>query len=157
MQDKIKPKEVKQLDKKEYDKLVKKMSPGTNVFATCIKAFLFGGSICTVGEMFRNLYLYFGAEEKLAATLVSVTMIFIGALLTGIGVYDDLAKHGGAGTSVPITGFANAIVSPALEYKSEGYVLGVGAKMFVIAGPVLVYGTLSSAVVGIIYFLMKML
>ena len=84
-------------------------------------------------------------------------MIFIGALLTGIGVYDDLAKHGGAGTSVPITGFANAIVSPALEYKSEGYVLGVGAKMFVIAGPVLVYGTLSSAVVGIIYFLMKML
>ena len=145
------------MDKKEYDKLVKKISPGTNVIATCTKAFLFGGSVCTVGEVLRNIYINFGTDEKLAAVLVSVTMIFIGALLTGIGVYDDLAKHGGAGTSVPITGFANAIVSPAIEYKSEGYVLGVGAKMFVIAGPVLVYGTLSSAVVGIIYFITKLL
>ncbi len=145
------------MNNKEYDKKVKKISPGTKSYKTIPKAFLFGGSICVLGEAVRMLYLSFALPEQAVATLTSVTMIFLGAFLTGIGVYDKLAKHGGAGTAVPITGFANSVVSPALEYKSEGLVMGVGAKMFVIAGPVLVYGALSSVIVGIIYYISKML
>lgn len=144
------------MDNKEYDKLVKKVSPGTNITATCLKSFLFGGTICLIGECIRQALLYFKIPSTQASAWVSIILIFLGALLTGIGVYDDLAKHGGAGTAVPITGFANSIVSPAIEYKSEGYVMGVGAKMFVIAGPVLVYGAISSVCVGIIYYIMKL-
>ncbi len=151
-----KKKKVICLDNKEYDKLVKKVSPNTNVPVTCAKAFVFGGSICLIGEIIRQILLYFRLPDTQAATWTSIILVFFGALLTGIGVYDDLAKHGGAGTAVPITGFANSIVSPAIEYKSEGFVMGVGAKMFVIAGPVLVYGTLSSVAVGIIYYIMQL-
>lgn len=144
------------LNNKEYDKLVKKVSPKTNVPATCLKAFVFGGTICLIGECIRQMLLYFKVPDTQASAWVSIILIFAGALLTGIGVYDDLAKHGGAGTAVPITGFANSIVSPAIEYKSEGFIMGVGANMFVIAGPVLVYGALSSVCVGIVYYIMQL-
>ncbi len=144
------------MNNKEYEKMVKKVSPGTKVYQTLPKAFLFGGSICLIGEVVRQFWLARLGSESAVAAATCVVMIFLGAFLTGIGVYDKLAKHGGAGTAVPITGFANAVVSPAIEYKSEGFVMGVGAKMFVIAGPVLVYGTISSVVVGIIYYIMKM-
>ena len=144
------------MNNKEYDKLVKKETPNTKVYITVPKAFLFGGAICLIGECVRMFYMNMQLPEQSVAAATSITMIFFGALLTGLGVYDNLAKHGGAGTAVPITGFANAVASPALEYKSEGLVMGVGAKMFVIAGPVLVYGTLSSVTVGIIYYIMQM-
>ncbi len=145
------------MNNKEYDKLVKKASPPTKSYITIPKAFLFGGVICTIGEAIRMFYLSLNLPEPSVAAATSMTMIFLGGFLTAIGVYDNLAKHGGAGTAVPITGFANSIVSPALEYKSEGLIMGVGAKMFTVAGPVLVYGTLSSVIVGIIYYVMKML
>lgn len=144
------------MDNEEYGKLVKKVSPNTNVPLTCVKAFLFGGGICLIGEVIRQILLYFKIPSTQASSWVSIIMIFVGALLTGIGVYDVLAKHGGAGTAVPITGFANSIVSPAVEYKSEGFIMGVGANMFIIAGPVLVYGALSSVFVGIIYYIMQL-
>ena len=118
-------------------------------------AFLFGGAICTIGQVFFNLYTNFGFDKDEVSILASSTMIFLGAFLTGLGVYDKLANYAGAGTVVPITGFANSIVSPAIEFKSEGYVFGVGAKMFTIAGPVLVYGISSSVLVGIVYYIVK--
>lgn len=144
------------MDNKEYDKLVKKVSPNTNVPVTCLKAFLFGGTICLIGEIIRQILLNFKIPDTQASSWVSIILIFLGAFLTGIGVYDELAKHGGAGTAVPITGFANSIVSQAIEYKSEGFVMGVGANMFVIAGPVLVYGALSSVCVGIVYYILRL-
>ena len=141
------------MNNKEYSKLVKEKSPKSKVYKTFPKAFLFGGTICLIGEVIRQFFLSStDVTELQASALTSITMIFLGALLTGIGIYDKLGKHGGAGTAVPITGFANSIVSPAIEHKSEGLVLGVGAQMFKIAGPVLVYGTLSSVIVGLIYY-----
>ena len=128
------------ISSKEYNKIVTKNSPKSKLFVNCIKAFLIGGAICTIGQGFTNLYAMLGAAEKGSKTLCSVTLIFIGILLTAIGVYDKIAKHGGAGTLVPITGFANAVSSPAIEFKSEGYIAGLGAKLFIIAGPVMVYG-----------------
>ena len=125
---------------KEYDKIVKKNSPKSKCFVNGLKAFLIGGAICAVGQGFTSLYGTLGIEEQQAKTLTSVTLIFLGILLTAIGVYDKIAKHAGAGTLVPITGFANAVSSPAIEFKSEGYVAGLGAKLFIIAGPVIVYG-----------------
>ena len=136
---------------KEYDKIVKKNSPKSKCFVNGLKAFLIGGAICAVGQGFTSLYGALGIEEQQAKTLTSVTLIFLGILLTAIGVYDKIAKHAGAGTIVPITGFANSVVAPALEAKTEGYVLGTGAKIFTIAGPVILYGTLASFVAGIIY------
>ena len=117
---------------KEYNKIVTKNSPKSKLFVNCIKAFLIGGAICTIGQGFTDLYAMLGAAEKDSKTLCSVTLIFIGILLTAIGVYDKIAKHGGAGTLVPITGFANAVSSPAIEFKSEGYIAGLGAKLFII-------------------------
>ena len=119
-------------------------------------AFLIGGAICTLGQVLTTLFLSFELPEKTAKAFVSITLIALSAILTGLKVYDKIAKHGGAGTLVPITGFANAIVSPAMEFKSEGYVMGIGAKMFSIAGPVLVYGTCASIIYGLIIFLFKM-
>ena len=110
---------------KEYNKIVTKNSPKSKLFVNCIKAFLIGGAICTIGQGFTDLYAMLGAAEKDSKTLCSVTLIFIGILLTAIGVYDKIAKHGGAGTLVPITGFANAVSSPAIEFKSEGYIAGL--------------------------------
>lgn len=135
---------------KEYDNIVKKVSPKSKCFVNSLKAFLIGGTICTIGQVLINLYQFLGLNEDDSKTLTSVTLIFLGILLTAIGVYDKIAKHAGAGTLVPITGFANAVSSPAIEFKSEGYVAGLGAKLFIIAGPVIVYGVASSVLYGII-------
>ena len=139
----------------EYIRYVQENSPKSKIWKNCFKAFLIGGMICTVGQAFLNLYKNLGADKETASTLVTVTMIFLGTLLTGLDIYPKLAKHGGAGTLVPVTGFANAVAAPALEAKTEGYILGVGAKIFTISGPVILFGTLSSIICGLVYFLMK--
>ena len=141
------------LDKESYKAYAEARAKKSNLFANCIKAFLIGGLICVIGELFYALYLHCGMEEEATAGLVSVTLIFLSGLLTAIGIFDRIAKHAGAGTLVPITGFANAVVSPAIDNKGEGFVLGVGAKMFTVAGPVIVYGTVASIIAGIIYYL----
>ena len=141
---------------KEYNKIVTKNSPKSKLFVNCIKAFLIGGAICTIGQGFTDLYAMLGAAEKDSKTLCSVTLIFIGILLTAIGVYDKIAKHGGAGTLVPITGFANAVSSPAIEFKSEGYIAGLGAKLLIIAGPVIVYGVSASIIYGAVLWILHM-
>ena len=128
-------------------------SPDSKTTVNYLKAFLTGGLICCTGQALTNLYLSLKLSQTDARTLTSVSLIFLGGLLTSIGIYDNIAKHAGAGTLVPITGFANSIVAPAIEFKSEGFVLGLGAKMFVIAGPVLVYGITASVIFGILYFL----
>ena len=141
---------------KEYNKIVTKNSPKSKLFVNCIKAFLIGGAICTIGQGFTDLYAMLGAAEKDSKTLCSVMLIFIGILLTAIGVYDKIAKHGGAGTLVPITGFANAVSSPAIEFKSEGYIAGLGAKLFIIAGPVIVYGVSASIIYGFVLWILSL-
>jgi len=138
---------------KEYGEIAQKHSPKTKVALTSAKAFLIGGAICAIGQGFINFYTHLGFNKTDSGALTSMTLIFIAAILTGLKLYDKLAKHAGAGTIVPITGFANAVVAPALEFKTEGYIMGVGAKMFTIAGPVLVYGIAASALYGIIYYL----
>lgn len=140
-----------------YSKYSKQRSKKSNLFLDCIKSFLFGGLICTIGQGLYNLYSYLGISDGSLNTLTSCTLIFIAALLTGIGVFDKIAKHAGAGTLVPITGFANAVVSPAIDNKAEGWILGLGAKMFIIAGPVIVYGTLASVIYGVIYWIIQLL
>ena len=142
--------------KTEYQQMAQKASPNSKVLRNCVVAFLIGGAICTLGQVLTTLFLSFELPEKTAKAFVSITLIALSAILTGLKVYDKIANHGGAGTLVPITGFANAIVSPAMEFKSEGYVMGIGAKMFSIAGPVLVYGTCASIIYGLIIFLFKM-
>ena len=132
--------------------LIKKHSPSSKKIKNSFLAFLFGGGICVVGELLSELYLSLGADKKDAGCLVTVTLIFIAALLTGLGVFDKIARHAGAGTLVPVTGFSNAVVSQAMDAKSEGYVMGVGAKIFTIAGPVILYGLLSGVVYGLIYY-----
>lgn len=144
------------ISSKEYNKIVTKNSPKSKLFVNCIKAFLIGGAICTIGQGFTDLYAMLGAAEKDSKTLCSVTLIFIGILLTAIGVYDKIAKHGGAGTLVPITGFANAVSSPAIEFKSEGYIAGLGAKLFIIAGPVIVYGVSASIIYGFVLWVLSL-
>ena len=141
----------------EYSRLTKAASPSSPHLKNLLMAYLFGGSICTIGEILRQFLLGRGIEESQAATLVSVALIGLSVLLTGLGIYDNLAKHGGAGTLVPITGFANAVASPSIEFKSEGLILGVAAKMFLIAGPVLVYGTAASVLYGLILWLLERL
>lgn len=141
------------LTENEYGKLAKKRSPNSRLYRTVPAAFAVGGAICCFGQLLMNIYKLAGAGETEAGTLTSVTLVFLSAVFTGFGLYDKLAKFAGAGTLVPITGFANAVVSPALEFKTEGYVLGVGAKIFIIAGPVIVYGLAASAVYGIILFI----
>ena len=142
-----------QIKKDEYSKLVKKISPPSPKIKDYVWAFCVGGFICTLGQLFFELYTNLGLGEKLTKTAVPVTLIFLAALLTGLSLFEKIAKRAGAGTLVPITGFANAVVSPAIEFKSEGFVLGVGANMFKIAGPVIVYGTVASVVYGIIYWI----
>ena len=135
---------------REYGQYVNGKSKPSPIWKNMIWAFVVGGLICTGGQGLMNLFRWYGLNEAGAGTAVSVTLIFLSALFTGLGLFDKLAKHAGAGTLVPITGFANAVVSPALEFKSEGLVMGVGAKMFVIAGPVLVFGISASVIYGII-------
>ena len=141
------------MDKKEYKKLVDKKTPSSKVLKNSIKAFLFGGTICAIGQFFRNLYESFGLNTELTGSAVSVTMIFLGVLLTGLNIYPKIAKQAGAGTIVPITGFANSVASPAIEAKTEGMVMGVGAKIFTIAGPVIVYGIGTSFIAGLWYWI----
>ena len=135
---------------KEYAEYIKKYENTSPLFRNMALAYLVGGLICTLGQAFLNLYLYLGLDKENASTAVPVTLIFLGAAFTGLKVYDNIAKYAGAGTIVPITGFANAVVSPALEFKSEGYVLGMSAKMFIIAGPVIVFGVVASAAYGLL-------
>lgn len=140
---------------KEYNDYIEKKSPKSKIFKDTAFAFVIGGIICVIAQIIGNYMLARGVSEQTVSNAVPIIMIAIGAFLTGIGVYEKIAKFAGAGTIIPITGFANAIVSPAMEFKSEGLVLGLGAKMFVIAGPVIVYGTITSVVVGILFFLFK--
>ena len=142
------------LEKQKYQQMLEQKSPDSPLWKDCLKAFLFGGAICTVGEAVSNFWQWRGLETTDAAAATSITMVFLGALLTCLHLYEKLAKHAGAGTIVPITGFANSIVSPAMEFKSEGLVLGMAAKMFVIAGPVLVYGIAASVVYGLVLVLL---
>jgi len=143
------------VDKKHYDEMVKKASPASTVGVNCLKAFLVGGSICAIGQVLYNIFDARGFSREDAGLMVAGILIITAIILTVLGLYNKLGKHAGAGSVVPITGFANAIAAPAIEYKKEGLVLGVGAKMFVIAGPVIVYGALTSVVVGLIYYFMK--
>ena len=141
------------MDSKEYAKLVKRMAPRSPIVKNCIFAFLVGGAICALGQAILNGYTALGLEQKDASTATSMTLVALSALFTGLSLYDNLAKYAGAGTLVPITGFANAISAPAIEFKTEGFILGVGAKMFTIAGPVIVYGVSASVVYGLIYWI----
>ncbi|MDD5952580.1 MAG: stage V sporulation protein AC [Oscillospiraceae bacterium] len=147
---------ITDLDQKQYDRWVKQFSPPSTWLKNCLMAFLFGGGICAFGQLLFVLYEGVGLAEKEARMAVSITLIFIAALLTALKVFDNIAKVAGAGTIVPITGFANSIVSPAMEYKSEGFVMGLGAKMFIIAGPVLVYGITASVVYGMVLYIIRL-
>lgn len=143
------------MTEREYGKMVDELCPQSPIWGDCLNAFWIGGLICTVGQFFLNWYGKIGLEKDLAGTAASMTLVALSALLTGLSLYDDIAKHAGAGTLVPITGFANAVAAPAVEFKTEGFILGVGAKMFTIAGPVIVYGVSASVVYGIIYWLIS--
>lgn len=141
------------LSHKDYNELSKKSAPSSKLGKNVFFAFLIGGGICTLGQALTELYKTWGLSETTAPIVTSVSLVFLSAVLTGLALYDDIAKVAGAGTLVPITGFANAMVSPAIEFKAEGLILGLGAKMFAIAGPVIVYGISSSVIYGIIVFL----
>lgn len=141
------------ISNQEYGELAKRMSPPSAMYKTLPLSFAIGGGICVLGEALLNLYGMLGLSQDDAGALTSMTLIFLSALFTGLKLYDRAAQYAGAGTLVPITGFANSVVSPALDFKSEGYVLGLGAKMFVIAGPVIVYGISASIIYGIIYYI----
>ena len=141
----------------EYNKMVKKASPGSPVIINCIKAFLIGGGICCFGQLLFFIYDKIGMNADETGAMVSVTIIVIAAVLTGMGIFDKIAKHAGAGTIVPVTGFANSVVSPALEFKSEGFIMGTGANIFRISGPVILYGTAAAALYGLIYRLISLL
>ena len=141
------------MTEKEYARLDKELSPKSPILKDCFNAFWIGGLICVIGQLLMNGYEALKLDKQDAATAVSMTLVALSALLTGLSLYDDIAKRAGAGTLVPITGFANAIAAPAVEFKTEGFVLGVGAKMFTIAGPVIVYGLGASVVYGLIYWI----
>jgi len=140
------------MSKKQYQEYVDSIAPKSRTIRNMIYAFLIGGTICTIGQLLMNGFSALGLDEKNAGTATSVALIFCGALLTGLSIYDNIAKHAGAGTLVPITGFSNSVVSPAMEFKSEGLITGMAAKMFIIAGPVIVYGTVASVLYGILYY-----
>ena len=143
-------------DKKTYNNMSSQGAPKSPIFKDCSWAFVIGGFICALGQCFIEIYTALGISQDITLPLASVTLVFISALLTGLGLYDKIATRAGAGTLVPITGFANSIASPAVEFKTEGLVLGLGAKMFIIAGPVIVYGTAASVIYGIIYFIISL-
>ena len=141
------------MTEKEYGKLVADLAPKSPIWKDCLMAFLIGGLICTLGQLIMNGYMALELDKEAAGTATSMTLVAISALLTGLSLYDNIAKHAGAGTLVPITGFANSIAAPAVEFKTEGFILGVGAKMFTIAGPVIVYGVSASVVYGLVYWI----
>lgn len=140
------------MTEKQYDALVRDMSPRSPIGKDCLNAFWIGGLICAIGQVFLNFYTRLGLDKDMAGTATSMSLVTLSALLTGLSLYDNIAKHAGAGTLVPITGFANSIAAPAVEFKTEGFILGVGAKMFTIAGPVIVYGLAASVLYGVIYW-----
>ena len=142
---------------KQYSALVNELAPKSPVAKDCFNAFWIGGLICLLGQVLINLYGFCGLEEKQASTCASMSLVALSALLTGLSVYDDIAKVAGAGTLVPITGFANSVAAPAVEFRTEGYILGTAAKMFTIAGPVIVYGLAASVGYGIIYWIWIMI
>ena len=144
------------MTEREYEKLVESRSPKSPMGKDCFHAFWIGGLICTVGQLIMNGFLALDLEKTDASTATSMCLVALSALLTGLSLYDDIAKVAGAGTLVPITGFANAVAAPAIEFKTEGFILGVGAKMFTIAGPVIVYGTVASVVYGVIYWIITL-
>lgn len=138
---------------KKYEKMVQKASPNSPIFMNCIKAFFVGGFICTIGQFINNMVTKYGAaDEKTAGLYTSVILIFTASLLTGLGLYSKIGKFAGAGSIIPITGFSNSVTSPAVEFKKEGFIMGLGAKIFTIAGPVILYGVLTSIIVGIVYY-----
>ena len=141
------------MTEKQYARLVADAAPKSPIFKDCFNAFWIGGTICTIGQALINWYTALGLDKEQSGTAASMTLVALSALLTGLSLYDNIAKHAGAGTLVPITGFANAIAAPAIEFKTEGFILGVGAKMFTIAGPVIVYGVSASMVYGLIYWI----
>ncbi len=143
------------MTQKEYALLVKGLSPKSPIFKDCVLAFLVGGAICCVGQLFCELYQSWGAEKADASTLASITLVFLSALFTGLGLYHKLARYAGAGTLVPITGFANAVASPAQDFRAEGVVTGTAVKMFTVAGPVIVFGTTASIIYGVILALLE--
>ncbi len=142
---------------KEYGKLVSQLSPKSPMGKDCFRAFWIGGAICVLGQLIMNGYGALGLDKENAGTATSMTLVALSALLTGLSLYDDIAKHAGAGTLVPITGFANAIAAPAVEFKTEGFILGVAAKMFTIAGPVIVYGISAGVLYGLVYWIYDIL
>ena len=144
-----------QMDKATYRKYAQDTAKKSNVMLNVAKAFLVGGLICCLGEALLSLYRYLGVNLETARMLEMLSLIFLSALITGLGFYDNIAKHAGAGTLLPITGFANAVVAPAIDAKHEGFILGVGSKMFVIAGPVIVYGTIASILYGVAYYFIR--
>lgn len=141
------------MTERDYGKLVQEMAPKSPIKKDCLNAFWIGGLICALGQLILNGYTALGLDKEAAGTAESMTLVALSALLTGLSLYDNIAKYAGAGTLVPITGFANSIAAPAVEFKTEGFVLGVGAKMFTIAGPVIVYGVSASVVYGLIYWI----
>lgn len=142
--------------KNEYSKMSEKVSPKSKIWKNMSLAFVFGGTICTIGQGLMMMYKNMGLDKKCASAAVSISLIFLGAVLTAFRVYDNIAKHAGAGTLVPITGFANSVVAPAIEFKSEGHILGIGAKMFIISGPVIVFGVTASILYGIILWVFNL-
>ena len=145
------------MTEKQYGKLVSEHGPKSPVGKDCLNAFWIGGLICTLGQVCMNCYTNLGLDKEAAGTAMSMSLVALSALLTGLSLYDNLAKYGGAGTLMPITDFANAIAAPAVEFKTEGFILGVGAKIFTIAGPVIVYGLAASVVYGFLYWLWMLL
>lgn len=141
----------------KFKTISEQTNPKPKIVRNCTRAFLVGGAICTIGQIFQELLMKYGFPEEEVKMLLPIIMVFLGALLTGVGIYDKIASYAGAGTIVPITGFSNAVVAPAIEFKKEGFVFGVAAKMFTIAGPVLVYGIGSSVIIGIIYYIIQLL
>lgn len=147
----------KNIRNQNYNKYVKEVTPKNSIVKNTIKAFIVGGIICVIGQFFINYYMYLGADQETAKSYNTVTLVFLSILLTGLGIYQKLAKFGGAGTLVPITGFANSVAAPAIEYKKEGQVFGIGCKIFTIAGPVILYGIFSTWLLGLIYYILKLL
>lgn len=146
-----------EMTEKQYEKLVSDYGPKSPMGKDCLNAFWIGGLICTLGQVFMNCYSGLGLDKDAAGTATSMSLVALSALLTGLSLYDNIAKYAGAGTLVPITGFANSIAAPAVEFKTEGFILGVGAKMFTIAGPVIVYGLTASVVYGVVYWVYQLL
>lgn len=145
------------INKNNYNEYVKKKTPNSPIFKNCIFAFLIGGIICVIGQLIKNFCIYLGAGSDDVKSIVPIVLIFLGGLLTAVGIYDKIGRIAGGGSIIPITGFANSIVSSAMEFKKEGFIMGLGAKMFTVAGPVIVYGTVASVIYGVIYWIMTII